>query len=276
MAAPAEIDAHALSHVGKVREDNQDALSYYEPKTPDDQYGYLYAVADGMGGYSHGGIASALALETFIGTVHAQQSPDMALAFRKGVQDANIRVYQEARRLNVGRMGTTLTAIGFTNTLMQIAHIGDSRAYLLRNGTATCLTNDHTRVGEMVRMRVLTPDKVRTHSQRSVLNKCLGIELFVQPDITQTRISSGDTLLLCSDGLWSVLEDNEIAEIVRSETAPEAINERLIDVALHREESDDNISALTICIRHIPDAVPAEKKRNWFLPPLLRGRTNIL
>lgn len=265
-----ELEAHGLSEIGKVREDNQDALRSYTPSEADVP-GFLFAVADGMGGYEYGGVASAQALETFISTAAVRLSSDPPQAMKKGVQDANLRVYQESVRLKA-RMGTTLTGVYLTGSTLHSAHVGDSRAYLIRDGKAACLTDDHTRVGEMVRARVLSPDKVRHHAQRSVLNRCLGMELFVQPDITHALIRSGDVIMLCSDGLWSAVEDDEIAAIVGSSHDPEAITAHLIESALDHD-SDDNISAWTICVRHAPNTAQ-EKRRAWSLPGLLRGRPN--
>ena len=93
---------------------------------------------------------------------------------RRGVERANLAVHQASFRLNAGQMGTTLTVANIAGDRLYLAHVGDTRAYLVRDGKARCLTNDHTMVGELVRMRVITPDKVRTHQQRSVLNRSLG------------------------------------------------------------------------------------------------------
>jgi len=278
MATPptAELDAHPLSHVGNVRADNQDALN---ASLFPDQAGALYAVADGMGGYEHGGIASAVALETLIATLSAQlasqtmlQANSIEQALRRGVQDANVRVYQEAVRLNA-RMGTTLTAAYITGATLHLAHVGDSRAYLIRKGKASCLTNDHTGVGEMVRARILSPDKVRTHAQRSVLNRCLGLELFIQPEISRVSISSGDVIVLCSDGLWSAVEDDDIAALADNRTSAESISERLVARAL-ANDSDDNVSAWTICARYVPEAAALVAAKRWSFPALLRGRSH--
>src|SRR5262245_31865555 len=206
-----KIAAHGRSETGKVREDNQDAIRISDP---DDQltidHGHMYAIADGMGGYEHGGLASATALQLLWETFYGDSAP-APRKLRKAVDQANLGIYQAAQRMGSVRMGTTLTAATLIGNQLHIAHIGDSRLYLIRQGGATCLTNDHTTVGELVRMRVLSPDKVRGHSQRSILNKCLGIDLFVQPDITQVPVQEGDVLILCTDGVWSVIQDGEFA-----------------------------------------------------------------
>jgi len=106
-------------------------------------------------------------------------------------------------------MGTTLTAAYILGNTLYLAHVGDSRAYLIRDGRLVCLTSDHTMVGDMVRSKLISHDKIRTHAQRSYLTKSLGTTLFVQPDITQQKLREGDRLILCSDGVWSVVEDEE-------------------------------------------------------------------
>ncbi len=264
---PFEIEAHELSHVGKVREDNQDSLRICAMP---DASGYLFAVADGMGGYEHGGVASALALDTLTEIVCGRGNAGIEQTLRRGVTDANTRVYQESLR-RAARMGTTLTAVYIEGSRSSIAHIGDSRAYLIRDGVATCLTNDHTTVGELVRARILTPDKVRHHAQRSVLNRCLGMNLFVQTEISGARLISGDILILCSDGLWSVIEDAEIALLADKRERAETIAERLIERAL-ANDSDDNISALVIHARSIPESAPETAPRRSLIPAVLRRR----
>jgi serine/threonine protein phosphatase PrpC len=247
----AEIESYGLTHVGKVREDNQDAIRICDPNdefTP--LYGHLFGIADGMGGYAHGGIASNLALTTFFDTFYASNGISIPQKLRLGVQNANLSVYQTARRMNVGRMGTTLTALNLVDHKLHLAHVGDSRAYLIRSGKVSCLTNDHTRVGELVKMRILTPDKVRTHSQRSVLSKSVGLQLFVQPDIFQVPVQTGDTIILCSDGVWSVIEDDEFAVIRLTSDNTEQLCKRIFDLAMERE-SDDNLSVVALYLNRL-------------------------
>ncbi|MHB8626125.1 MAG: PP2C family protein-serine/threonine phosphatase [Aggregatilineales bacterium] len=273
MSDSAELDTHALSHVGNVRADNQDAL---RSEIAPDSLTRIYAVADGMGGYEHGGIASAVALETFMQTVCSwpgglQSATQIEQAMRRAVQDANVAVYQESLRLHA-KMGTTLTAICVSENWAHVAHVGDSRAYTIRSGQAMCLTRDHTAVGELVRARVISPEKVRGHSQRSVLNRALGIGLIVQADLNRVPIYTGDVLLLCSDGLWASIEDEQIAALAEHTASAQAIAEQLVMTAL-ANGSDDNVSAWTICVRRAPESLSdnaaAVKRTRW--PGLLRG-----
>ena len=254
-----EIEASGLSEVGHVREENQDAIRLAEPHRSGSD-GLLYALADGMGGYAHGGVASSLALQTFFETFYDERTPMASKRLRRGIESANLAVYQAAQRMGVGRMGTTLTGLALFGNMLHIAHVGDSRAYLIRDGRTTCLTNDHTMVGDLVRMKVLSPDKVRTHAQRSVLNKALGLALFVHPEITELPLRANDRLIVCSDGIWAAIEDQEFGQVAMAARSPQELCRELVDLALARE-SDDNVSAIALHIRHIATA-PLEKARN--------------
>jgi protein phosphatase len=182
-------------------------------------------------------------------------------------QAANYK-FQKAQQLGAGRMGTTLTAAYILGNRLHLTHVGDSRAYLIRSGRAVCLSADHTTVGDMVRSKLLSPDKIRTHAQRSVLTKAIGISLFVQPDISEHRLQEDDRLVLCSDGVWSVIQDEDFARIASDNSSTEKISQRLIDLAI-QNETDDNAS---VVVFHMNKLIPAatidqpEKgtKNNWF------------
>jgi len=265
-----EIECSGLSHIGSVREDNQDAIRLSGDTPAADRR--LFAIADGMGGYSHGGIASQVALETFFETFYGDTGTVVPRRLRRGVDAANLGVYQMAQRLGAVRMGTTLTAVTVVGQQLHVAHVGDSRAYLIRDQRAQCITNDHTHVGDMVRMKVIPPDKVRTHAQRSILTKGLGLSLFVQPDITQVALQDGDRLVLCSDGVWSVIEDREFALLAASAIDTNDFSQDLIDLALERQ-SDDNLSVVAIHLHQLgPAESPAEQRRSWNLLSPFRRR----
>ncbi len=259
-----EINSFGLTHIGKVREDNQDAFRLCNPNDEyTNSHGHLYGIADGMGGYAHGSIASSTALETFFDTFYSANGAAVIQKIRIGMQNANLSVYQAAQRMSAGKMGTTLTAVNIIGKNLFIGHIGDSRAYLIRNNEAKCLTNDHTQVGELVRMRILTPDKIRTHSQRSVLNKSLGLNLFIQPDIFRTTIQNNDLLILCTDGIWSVTEDDEFAKFAKVTRNPERLGKLIIDIAMDRD-SDDNLSIIVIDIKNLSNSNYAGTKKQTF------------
>ena len=266
-----QIAAYGQSHVGNVRSDNQDAIRSYEPDTDMaiQTHGYVYAIADGMGGYEHGGVASSTALETFFTTFYAGHPSKSSRNMRQGIQAANLAVYQTAQRIGA-RMGTTLSAINLIDRQLHVAHIGDSRVYMVRGRKSTCLTNDHTAVGELVRLRVLSPDKVRTHERRSVLEKCLGMQLFVQPDINQYNVAEDDYFILCSDGVWAHVEDDEFAEITLDIRNPQRISQTLIDLALSRD-SDDNVSAVVVHVKQLAESAMTVPS-SWGLTNLIRSK----
>jgi PPM family protein phosphatase len=260
-----EIESGGLSIVGPVREDNQDSI-YLPREKLATGHGLLFAVADGMGGYAHGGLASLLALESFSDMLASQNGSPISKALQRGIETANLKVYQKAHQLGAGRMGTTLTAAYVFGDILHLAHVGDSRAYLIRDGRATCLTADHTAVGDMVRAKILSPDKIRTHAQRSVLNKAIGIGLFVQPDIAQHKLREDDRLILCSDGVWSVIEDDDFARVSAEKTSVNLISQNLIDLAL-QHETDDNASVVIFHLRKltaVSDGYESQQKNSWF------------
>ncbi len=269
-AATQDLEFSGLSHIGLVRADNQDAIRLASDHSPAERR--LFAVADGMGGYSHGGVASATALEAFYETFHSDPNPNVPRVLKRCIDTANLSVFQAAQRLGAVRMGTTLTAVTVVGHHLHIAHVGDSRAYLIRDQRATVLTNDHTHVGEMVRMKVLTPDKVRTHAQRSILTKGLGLGLFVQADITSHALRNSDRIVLCSDGVWSSIDDQEFAQVSHAARDAADLSQRLIDLAIDRQ-SDDNLSAVVIHIHHLGPASAHAAKRGLNLLNPFRKRT---
>jgi serine/threonine protein phosphatase PrpC len=263
---PTRLEARSVSEAGPVRPENQDTTRLLLPADPAvaEAQGSLLAIADGMGGYAHGGLASTTALETFFQAFY--QEPDAARlpALRRAVEQANLAVHQAAFRLNAGQMGTTLTVANIAGDRLYLAHIGDTRAYLVRDGQARCLTNDHSVVGELVRLRVISPDKVRTHAQRSVLNRCLGLNLFVQPDLSHFTLQAGDLLILCSDGLWAFVQDEEFAELAGQQPDPLALGQRLVALALERQ-SDDNASVVVARVQQLgtPAAPEPAPRSAW-------------
>ena len=250
-----------VTETGNVRLENQDSIKHSDVNTtPPEQDGYIFGVADGMGGFANGALASRVALETFFETFEEAKKVQSKQKMKVAIQNANLRVYQEARRLSEGNMGTTLTCVFLSGSNLLVGHIGDSRAYLIRNNTITCLTDDHTRVAALARMKLLSPDKVRTHSQRSVLEKSLGTGLFVQPDIFTVPVFENDFLVLCTDGVWAVVEDPVMLELVTSGKDTETIARSIIDKALELE-SDDNVSSLVVHLKKLEPTSGTEPDR---------------
>jgi PPM family protein phosphatase len=226
----------ALTDVGRVRTHNEDAVLAQPP---------LFVVADGLGGHEAGEVASSIAIETV--RDHAPRRPD-AKALARAVKAANREVIRSAREgLGKAGMGTTLTAAIVEGSHVAIAHVGDSRAYLLHDGVLSRVSEDHSMVADMIRRGQLTEAESRYHPNRSVITRALGTDVNMLADTYDLDASPGDRLLLCSDGLTGMLEDGLIAEILADHRAPEAATHALVDAA-NDAGGHDNISVIIIDI----------------------------
>jgi protein phosphatase len=224
------------SHRGRVRDNNEDSV--YPTTGGKNEAGLVVAVADGMGGHVGGEIASRLAIEAVAGDA------DQTIAQR--VSKANDLILAEAAaNPELRGMGTTLTAAQLRpQRSLSIAHVGDSRAYLMRIGILEQLTNDHSVVAEYLRAGSIRPEDVATHPQRSMLTRALGLYEDIEVDTLEAKTRKGDRLLLCSDGLTSMVPEPRIAEILRNGT-PEEVVWSLIEAA-NQMGGHDNISVVVV------------------------------
>jgi len=222
----------SASDIGQVREGNEDSFLVLAP---------LYVVADGMGGHRGGEVASSLALETVQRMFQAQQG-----TLAEQVTEANKAVFERSQQdRSVAGMGTTLTAALVDGDRVHLAHVGDSRAYLLRGGELSMLTEDHTLVHRMVMEGEITEAEAETHPHRSILTRALGVDPSVQVDETDVQVASGDRLLLCSDGLTGMVPDGQIREILETTSDPQDAVDALVRVA-NRAGGIDNITAVIL------------------------------
>lgn len=254
-----KIESCGVSEIGPVRDDNQDTICVIDDINKQDAK--LYVVADGMGGYSNGKLASNLAVDTFCKDFFNSKG-SVSQRMMHGIQSANSRVYQTAQSMGGDRMGTTLTAAYLDGPDLQVAHVGDSRVYLVRGRQVRCLTRDHTMVADLVRMKVISADQLRTHYQRSILSRSVGLAPFVQPDVTRHTVREDDRLVLCTDGLWSVLQDEEFALMSSEHQNLETYIDRMVALAIERV-SDDNVSAIGVQIITLDDASQQKKADPW-------------
>ncbi|HEX8100731.1 MAG TPA: Stp1/IreP family PP2C-type Ser/Thr phosphatase [Actinomycetota bacterium] len=224
------------SDIGRARERNEDSYLAEEP---------LFAVADGMGGHRGGAVASSLALETLHSVLRGDQTSPGALI--EEIKEANRRVIERGLADRELRgMGTTLTALYADEDKVHIAHIGDSRAYLLRDGSLKQLTEDHSLVQRMVMEGKLKPEEAERHPQRSILTRALGSEQDVEPDtMTVDPVLPGDRLLLCTDGLTSMVRTDTIEQILKGESDPQDAADRLVDEA-NDAGGEDNITVVVL------------------------------
>jgi protein phosphatase len=237
----------ALTDPGLTRPQNEDAMLVEPP---------LYAVADGMGGHRAGEVASRVALEELLGT--APRSAD-AKALARAVRAANRAVIESAEKTRTrSGMGTTLTAAMVDGTHIAIAHVGDSRAYLLHEGCLTRITEDHSMVADLVRQGALTEEDARFHPQRSVITRALGSDRNMMADLYDVEAVPGDRLLLTTDGLTGMIPDDYIADLLLAEREPETAAAKLVEAA-NRAGGYDNITVIVVDIgeAHAVDIAPA-------------------
>lgn len=222
------------TEIGNVREHNEDSLTVLPP---------LFAVADGMGGHESGEIASEITINTLNDL--APQSAD-AEALARAVVAANLNVIK-APSQGVGRegMGTTLTAAILEKERLIIAQVGDSRAYLLHNGSLQQLTRDHSLMADMIEAGQLTEAEARVHPNRSVITRAIGSDPHMQPDLYELNVETGDRLLLCSDGICGMIEDHEIASIMRQAPSAQSCADQLVEAAL-AAGGFDNATAVVV------------------------------
>jgi serine/threonine protein phosphatase PrpC len=227
-----KVGVGATTDIGQVREGNEDSYLVIEP---------LYAVADGMGGHRGGEVASSLALETVQGMFERKEG-----SLAEQVAEANRAVFDRSQNdRSVSGMGTTLTAAQVDGNRVHVVHVGDSRAYLLRAGELSQITEDHTLVHRMVLEGEITPEEAETHPHRSILTRALGVDQTIQVDEGDIEVVPGDRLLLCTDGLTGMVPEGQIREILLETTDPQEAVEKLIKVA-NRAGGIDNITALIL------------------------------
>ncbi len=246
MGIPANITAPqgAVSHrsfgsrtdVGLVREHNEDSLLVAPP---------LFVVCDGMGGHEAGEVASEMAIRTMENQADSIKDAQSMIA---AVEAANLNVIK-APRQGIGRegMGTTLTAAKVTGERVMIAQVGDSRAYLLHNGRIQQLTRDHSLMADLIESGQITEAEARFHPNRSVITRAIGSDPYMKPDIYELNLSSGDRLLLCSDGLNAMLDDYQIEDILRDVPDPQTCADMLVGAA-RNAGGYDNITTIVVDI----------------------------
>jgi PPM family protein phosphatase len=241
-----KVKSAVRTDVGLVREGNEDSYLVRPP---------LYVVADGMGGHLAGDIASATAVEKIENSITADP-PRTEQALIALVRSANAEVFERARKdSSMSGMGTTCTLLLVDGETGHIAHVGDSRAYIYHDGRLQQVTEDHTLVNRMVQEGRLSAESAVHHPQRNVITRALGIEENVDVDTFTLDLNEGDRLLLCSDGLSSMVPPEDIESVLQTERDPDAAAGRLIDLA-NESGGEDNITVIIVDIT--PDGVAAE------------------
>ncbi len=270
-----KIQVAGMTDVGLGRANNEDNLGY-------DTARGIFVVCDGMGGQAAGERASKVAVDTVMGHFRKSSKQEQgvfgteierlsgrAKALARAIQLANEAIHEEAsREENRAGMGTTIVALAVEGDEFSVAHVGDSRAYLLRAGVLQPLTSDHSLVMEQVRRGLIALEDVRKSTVQNVIVRSLGAEESVDPDLADHELLAGDLLLMCSDGLSHFVEDGALREVLAASTSPEGACNDLIQAAKDAG-SNDNITCL----------VMKAAKPSWpdrLLGPLKLGSVKIL
>jgi protein phosphatase len=246
------------SDVGCVRELNEDSGAYIQPDDPEllRNKGLLVVVADGMGGHSAGEVASRLAVDV-VTRAYYEDGGDPRSALEKAFHEANREIHKAAENdASKNGMGTTCTALVLQNGTAISAHVGDSRLYLVREGSIYLMTEDHSAVMEMVKAGLITLEQARHHPEKNVILRAMGSHPEVEVTTWQEPfpIRAGDRFLLCSDGLYDLVEDEEIKGLVMR-SAPQTACESLIALAKERG-GHDNITVGIVSLKPEGEADP--------------------
>ena len=240
------IIAYAKSDIGKAREMNQDAYYISEPSSPIK----LYLLADGMGGYKGGEIASNLAIKCAKSYIEnnfkdvAKDRDSLIQLVASSMEYANMVVYEKSKEdKELEGMGTTLEVCLIYNNKAYIGHIGDSRIYRLRKGIMRRLTKDHSYVQQLVEDGKITREEADTHPKKNMLTKALGCTPYVEPDLRARNIEKDDILIMCSDGLTNMLKEEQICKIIQDN--PQTAADELIKKA-NESGGYDNITVVII------------------------------
>jgi protein phosphatase len=247
-----ELEFAELTDVGKVREHNEDSLGHAAPaNSAASSQGWLFAVADGVGGQDRGEIASRMAIETLqsgFREFHTNESSSACL--QRLVQTANLKIYEAATGHGGSNMCTTLVACLIRYDRVAVAHVGDSRCYLIRRGQAQRLTQDHSLVAEQVRMGLLSEAEASISERKNILSRSLGANMFVNVELNEHQVLPGDVLLLSSDGLHGSLTPSEISCIAGQGTDLKENARALVALALEKD-GGDNTTAQLIRIKSV-------------------------
>jgi len=235
---------YGLTHRGAVRKENQDSLRF---ELQEGRELLTAVLCDGMGGAQAGSVASSIAVSTFMShaanSLDARSTPaDMRAILTEAVNYANIKVYDRGfSDLACMGMGSTLVSLLISGKRALVANVGDSRAYLVTKNRIRQITTDHSLVEDMIARGKLTREEARTHPQKNIITRAVGVEATVKSDIFDVKLPPDAAILLCSDGLSNIVTDAEMLSALQANAEPEAACTSLLDLALERG-APDNVS----------------------------------
>jgi serine/threonine protein phosphatase PrpC len=257
------------SDPGKVRTNNEDAMGTFIPSSRSQarSHGFLFVVADGVGGMDLGEVASSTAVSVAVEEFSKAQPGSMLISLLpRIVQSANAAVHDctLAPQFRGKKMATTMVACALRHDQAIVSHVGDSRCYLVRNGQARQITQDHTLVNEQRKLGLISASEISESDSRHVLIRSLGPEMFVSPDTTAVTLQPGDHLILCSDGLHDELPPEEMAQIVSRGRNLDEIAHELVGRAVEID-GNDNTTAQVVRVRSV-EQVGMYRGRPYRLP----------
>jgi protein phosphatase len=249
------------THQGMKRQENQDYAAYRPLKnTPFSRNGILMVIADGMGGYAGGSIASKMAVDTLIAEFYPKRQSDIINLLKQSFQKANNLILNHSRKdPNLKGMGTTLTTAVIQDDQLFFAHVGDSRGYIVSETDIVQLTEDHTYVADLLKQGLISPNEAQNHPYDNIITRAIGVSnnLIVDHSLTSYKIKSKQAVVLCSDGLYKCISDDEIYNTIQRYPDPSAACRKLVFRA-NQEGGPDNITVMIALF----DQVNA--KSNWF------------
>jgi serine/threonine protein phosphatase PrpC len=272
-----KLSSFGITDIGNVRSENQDSYAIQNVPSPENINSVLAVVADGVGGGKAGSVASLTAVEA-LKEICLNSTGDSREIIKKALQSANTRIFEKSNSEELCRgMATTCTALMIKGESVTIGHVGDSRAYLIRDGKITLLTEDHTLPRKLFRSGLIGKNDIERHPQGNVLTNALGSREEVDPDTVFAELQDQDIFLLCSDGLYKYLNFTELLETV-NEAGVEASPEKLVAIAKERG-GDDNITVVIVQAieeegfdktreitgSYVPSAPPKGKRQKWKL-----------
>lgn len=249
-----QVEFAERSDRGPVRRRNEDFCGVHVPRTASEirARGWLFALADGVGGQAGGNLASRLAVETLLsGFAQLPDGEALKTAIPRLIQTANQRVFEApGTGATAGSMATTIVSCALRHDRAVVAHLGDSRCYLIRRAQVAALTQDHTVAKQQARLGLLVGKQAVIEESANVLSQCLGTEMFVHPDVSEHLLLEEDVLVLCTDGLHHSISGQETAEVIRKVSDVNRAADELIDLA-NRRDGGDNVTVQIIRVKSV-------------------------
>lgn len=243
---PIQLQVGAKKDIGRSRDHMEDDYGYVEPRNAQEEAtkGWLYVVADGVGGHLAGDRASDLAVSIITHEYCRDSSPSVEESLRRAIEAANARIHHEAQEAEKEGMATTCVCVVVRDGKLHVAHVGDSRAFLIREGVMQQLTKDHSWVSEQVERGILTEEEAENHPYRNVITRSLGTNPEMEPDFTVEDLRDDDAILLCTDGLYEQVEGEQIRDVILA-NEPQTACDLMIEMA-NTNGGSDNITAMVV------------------------------